>query len=124
MQWRRLASTVGAIFALGSLHLPTSATDNTGKYMVFGPGVSSCGEWTNLRRERSDYGISGWLTGYISAYNSLPNGISNIAQGTDVEGMLAWVDNYCAKNPLDKISTAASALVDELLTRSYGIKTP
>jgi hypothetical protein len=32
----------------------------------------------------------------------------------DWDGLIAWIDNYCAAHPLDKLDTAARSLVVEL----------
>lgn len=122
MVTRRLLVIVGAHLLLAAAQ-PVHAMDSTGKYTILGPGNLSCGEWLSIRRQGNDYAISSWVTGYVTAYNTFPNGKINIAGGTDVEGMLAWIDNYCAKNPLDKIAAAAVALSDELMGRALGTTT-
>jgi hypothetical protein len=44
----------------------------------------------------------------------------NIADGvsTDIDGMAAYIDNYCAKHPLENLDTATNDLVDTLVMRS------
>jgi hypothetical protein len=37
---------------------------------------------------------------------------------SDLDGQEAWIDNYCAQNPLDNLSGAAQALVAELRKRA------
>ena len=35
----------------------------------------------------------------------------NLAEGTDADGVFAWIDNYCSAHPLETIYSAAEALV-------------
>jgi hypothetical protein len=30
------------------------------------------------------------------------------SRGTDINGLFAWIDNYCATHPIDNIATATS----------------
>jgi hypothetical protein len=43
-----------------------------------------------------------------------------VAEGTDINGVFAWIDTYCAAHPLDPIAKAAIALVVELSKRQSG----
>jgi hypothetical protein len=45
------------------------------------------------------------------------SGVGDIAQGTDNLGGQAWVDNYCATNPLENIAGAAWKLIRYLKPR-------
>ncbi|MDD1450855.1 hypothetical protein NHF48_007550 [Sphingomonas sp. H160509] len=91
-------------------------------WMAYGPGVQSCGHWTQVRR---DGGIDNatmqtWLAGFISGQNavlSATNSITNILEGSDIPGANAWVDNYCAAHPLAPLSEAALKLSVVLFQR-------
>jgi hypothetical protein len=61
--------------------------------------------------------FAGWMTGYVTAYNAWVRSKVNIAEGTDGFGVMAWVDNYCAKAPLDNVATAAIKLIQHLKSR-------
>ena len=38
---------------------------------------------------------------------------------TDEAGMIAWMDSYCKKNPLDNIFTAAVRLSDAMMKKRH-----
>jgi hypothetical protein len=56
-----------------------------------------------------------WLDGFLSA--SVWFRQSNIAEGTDANGIYGWIDGYCTSHPLDQISDAAVSLLGELSKR-------
>ena len=90
--------------------------------MVVGHGNTSCGKWTQARGDRgaSSTIYGAWLGGFISGINMAdPIARDDLSEGTDFDGLLAWVDSYCAANPLDKVFTAAELLAAELLKRKY-----
>jgi hypothetical protein len=62
--------------------------------------------------------MTSWIQGFITAYNFDVPGPSDLTKGTDVDGLQAWMDNYCAQHPLANIADAAIALVDELSKRA------
>lgn len=103
----------GAFAALMSIAV-TSAW--AGSPVVLGNGAQSCGTWTRHRQQGNpewvDNGV--WVVGYISGYNAFGLGSSDVTAGTDTQGVWAWIDNYCANNPLDTIQVAATALILEL----------
>ena len=102
-------------------------------YMMLGAGPTSCGAWTQDHKSNpkspKGYAEDIWVTGYITAMNLwyLPRdrGISrNLAEGTDVDGLAGWIDNYCSANPLDNIADAAEALAVELATKWFAAHPP
>ena len=115
------------LFALlAALLLPATALSQgvpTPQYGVLGVGLKSCGTWTETRAQKGDDASTrmAWVGGFITAINSLSAGrespFTNITQGTDAEGLWAWIDNYCAQHPLDPFVFAAQALVGELVSR-------
>jgi hypothetical protein len=83
--------------------------------VVYGPGAISCGKWTDDRHNNpfaAGDDVS-WVLGYVSAYNVW--GKQDIPEGTDAAGMAAWIDNYCARNPLDSLAVAAEAMISAML---------
>lgn len=88
---------------------PSSSADGI---MIFGLGLTSCGSWTAAKTEgwHRDAYIS-WLAGFLSGINAAGVGrYGNAVQGTDMNGLIGWVDNYCAAHPLDNVSAAAENL--------------
>jgi len=93
-------------------------------YMVQGVGTRSCGTWTNEHRQQDFTSLAeakmsdAWVGGFITAYNYVgPDKSGDIGAGTDFPGMIAWIGNYCASNPLDTLGDAAEALVNQLYRR-------
>ena len=74
-----------------------------------GTGTASCGEWTSERR--NPYGGAGqqWVLGFLAG--AADYGGPDAFDGTDAEGVWAWIDRYCWQNPTDKLLTAAEAFV-------------
>ena len=102
-----------------SLILATVAVDlfvsNAGAsdYTAMGVGTNSCGSWTAARRTPTQIQAvldETWVQGFLSGVGSI--GISqgfNPLNGTDPDGVWAWIDSYCGAHPLDDIAVAAAA---------------
>jgi hypothetical protein len=93
------------------------------QYMVLGEGrATSCGTWQQERRTRSItlLGSQAWVLGYVTRANhdgAARGANANLTDGTDAEGLYAWIDNYCRANPLKNLASAAEELVGELRKR-------
>jgi hypothetical protein len=100
---------------------------------AFGVGTKSCAEWTRAEAERRPISSGGimltemgsditaqtqWITGFLTAYNYYQSATPNVAEGTDINGVFARIDTYCAAHPLDPIARAAIAVIDELSRRT------
>jgi hypothetical protein len=104
--------------------------------VVFGQGTVSCGAWTQERQANSHAGglAAQWVAGYLSGMNealnmgpdqakalsATPNALafSDALEGTDFDGLMAWMDNYCRADPLSKLYNAAYQLLRELRSRA------
>ena len=90
-------------------------------FMNLGQGALSCGRWATERRQNNFtlFPLEAWILGYLTAYNAWSeNAPADVSKGTDVAGLFAWIDNYCASNPIDDIATASAHLVKTLSVRS------
>jgi hypothetical protein len=98
---------------------PALGADASGNYSVLGHGTKSCGWWTTTRNNGDLQSLDAaiWVGGFITAYNLFTPGVYDITEGTDFEGRNAWIDNYCATNPLDSIADAAAGLMAFLNNR-------
>jgi hypothetical protein len=63
-----------------------------------------------------------WVLGFVTAANAYTqthgDSDGNLSKGTDTEGLYTWIDNYCGANPHDRLSTASTALMNDLLARN------
>jgi hypothetical protein len=89
--------------------------------MVYGAGMITCGEWQQYRssgNKPGSYQAQAWIDGYLSGSNGSGNGPDFIAPEPKNIAYYAWIDNYCAKNPLNPLMMAAFGLQQELLSRA------
>lgn len=86
--------------------------------MVLGEGTLSCGRWM-ADRKTYDMWLAdmAWVEGFLTGYNDFVPGAGNITAGTDVAGMEAFIDGYCANHPLNSLANSAEALIAAFLRR-------
>jgi hypothetical protein len=85
------------------------ATDTA---VTVGAGSVSCGYWIEVRSQTSlHHQLRQWVFGFISGFNWYTEGRQAIAQ--DQAAVVAFIDQYCKNNPLDSLSLAAAAIVQE-----------
>jgi hypothetical protein len=103
---------------IGSISTSVSAQESGSKKMIFGEGINSCGSWTQSQQTKSIYqGLSAqWVAGFLSGMNMQAD-VPNFLSGTDFNGVMGWMNNYCSANPLTSIADAAVALKDHLRSR-------
>ncbi len=86
---------------------------------VLGHGLTSCGTWTQAHTTDAPERLrmEDWIAGYLSDFNSLTDDpdVPDFLKDEDWDGLITWIDNYCATHPLDKLAKAAQALELELL---------
>ena len=109
------------LLVVGAIVVATSPVAHAEGRWVLGHGLSSCGAWTQARKMHNidQFPMEHWVAGYLSEANFVgpdleaPD-IPDLLKGEDWAGLADWIDNYCAAHPLDKLYTAANALVVEL----------
>jgi hypothetical protein len=97
--------------------LGMTQTVHARQQLVYGVGLSSCGQWLGERRAMTSDGVSSelqmmmssWVTGFVSAVLDV-DGNHNY-KSTDAHEMQAFLDQYCQKNPNDSLHHAAEALM-------------
>lgn len=83
------------------------------KHMV-GPLEFFCGKWVNTAKNTPRHEVlKTWIFGYLSGIN-VAMADPDFLKGRDVDGITAWVDNYCRRNPLHQITIAIDRLIEEL----------
>jgi hypothetical protein len=105
------------VVGVSLLAAPLSAAAADGSGLV---GVS-CGTWTQGRKSTDDalqFSRESFVLGFMSAIARLflPVG-SSLSEGTDVEGLFSYIDNYCAAHPLDNLAAASEVLSRELVAK-------
>jgi hypothetical protein len=115
---RRNVLTV-IIFILLAAPGAQARPDHNGSFTVLGTGAHSCGTWVADRKANGWAAVidEAWVVGFLSAYNLLGPSPDDITAGSDVNGATGWMDNYCTQHPLDTISVATQALINELNKR-------
>ncbi len=81
--------------------------------MIIGTGNQSCGYWTETRKGRdqaANLDLYSYAGGFLSSYN-LAFDKKDILAGTDMDGLMGWMDNYCQANPLNKIALGLMMLI-------------
>jgi hypothetical protein len=111
-----IRALVVAAIMLVAASLEASAQDR----IIFGEAGTSCRTWTQARQTKSrKAGLSAqWVAGYLSGSNVEADHPADVLVGTNFDGLMAWIDNYCRANPLDLVGTAALKLFDELKLRA------
>jgi hypothetical protein len=79
-------------------------------YTQTGFGVPDCGLWINGNRQPD----KAWLLGFLSGLNTDITNKDFLRKLNSAEQAYLFVDNYCRKNPLKKVSDAGVALFSEL----------
>jgi hypothetical protein len=106
------------VIAIASASMGCASAENK---MVYGAGMISCGEWRQFRStgdKPNSYQAQAWIDGYLSGSNASGDGPDFIApKPTDV-AYYAWIDNYCAQNPLNSLLEATFRLKKELASRA------
>ena len=89
--------------------------------MVYGAGMITCGEWQQHRssgNKLASYQAQAWVDGYLSGSNSSTDGVDFIAPKPSSIAYYAWLDNYCAQNPLNLLMAGVMKLEKELQARA------
>lgn len=83
---------------------------------VYGFGNASCRSWLTERKQQRVGGAhQAWVLGFVQG---LRYAGFRLRSGTDSLGLLAFVDSYCAEHPLDNISKATVALVENVQAKT------
>src|SRR5262245_27730434 len=108
--------TVRAIRVVAVLALTgamSTAQAQEGKFIV-GPRDFSCGMWTNTPKNTAQHDVlESWVLGYLSGINAESAG-GDFLRGREPGGLVAWIDDYCRRNPLHIITQSTNELIKEL----------
>jgi hypothetical protein len=89
---------------------------------IYGGGMITCAEWQNYRQTGNSpmsLQAQSYVDGFLSGFNFASEGPDFILLRTKPIALYAWIDNYCAGKPLDRLATAIIRLKDDLITRTH-----
>ena len=99
-----------AVLALAVAMSTAQSQEQEGKFII-GPRDFSCGKWTNTPKNTAQHDVLGsWVFGYLSGTNVENAGV-DFLRGRE---LMAWIDNYCQRNPVHGITQAINELIKEL----------
>ena len=119
MKWVCLGAS-----ALCLVNFSTAVAQDAPDIAIFSFEDITCAAWTRSRGDeilRAQYGT--WFRGFVSGYN-FGNSANQVVLGAmpDPAAVAAYVDRFCADNPLLAFVAAAVPLVQEI--REYRVPTP
>jgi hypothetical protein len=108
------------IVIVAALLAGTASAPASAQRTIIGHGLSSCGTWTQERREaRGAIPTRAWILGYLSGVNALDGDADFLAPvAVDSPAIFGWIDNYCRSKPLDNVQDAVNGLMIELRSRA------
>src|SRR5215472_4732824 len=68
----------------------------------------------STRQKKAQHDVQGsWVFGYLSGINAENAGV-DFLRGKEPDELMAWIDNYCQRNPVHGITQAINELIKEL----------
>jgi hypothetical protein len=118
---RPLLHSLLAVAILMSTVLQVVARSDNSSFTALTMGTHTCGAWLE-QRARPVSGrnqvYEGWVLGFLTAANLLNDSDTDLLKHIDGQSALAWIDNFCRANPLDRLDTATARLMHELIERA------
>jgi hypothetical protein len=93
------------------------AADKNG---IYAKRTESCGPYMKDRKSQNAAKVLNhavWIFGYVTAYNRQTPDTVDIRGGTEIDGILLWLDNWCKENPSKDMSDAMEAFTNEMHPR-------
>ena len=88
------------------------AADAGGNYAIWPLGASSCHRYaTTAADDAKRQPYRDFLTGYLTAYNTLADDTYNALGEMKLSAAMAWLDDYCDLHKLDGFERAIQQLV-------------
>jgi hypothetical protein len=109
---RRFAGWGCASIALVSSATVCPAYDSDG-FVSFGVGNKRCGQYVvDARQAERGFVYETWLSGYLTAFNAYNPGGADVLTGTDFDGAVVWIKDYCREHPSVVVHAAAVRLIE------------
>jgi len=94
--------------------IPVRGSDAKGNDVALGFGLEACQTFLQARSNGLDLPYRHWLTGYLTAVNTLTKDTVDMRGTTDIDGMLGLLEHYCIKHRDHSFSRAVEFLVTDL----------
>ena len=110
-----------AVIVLMSWCQASMAADKNGYYMVKGPGLMSCRNWTFERthvKKLHHRTYEAWLDGFISAYNKLTPNIRGVEFSPSENVIEKFLDDYCKTNPNRGFFRAVEKAIEDIILKT------
>jgi len=115
MKWK-----TGILLSMAMATGASDASDADGNYVVWGAGATSCNTYLTARETDADLSKhKGFLMGYLTAYNAMTPDTVRISGNSDLNDLLAWLDDYCDGHRLDSFERAIKHLLQDLEPRKW-----
>ena len=87
---------------------------------ISGQGNMSCRVWADARKldDVNTIAYEAWVQGFLTGVNWTGVMNTDLIKGSNKECWFTWMDNYCLKNPRNRIIDGAYIFVFELESRS------
>lgn len=83
-----------------------------------GFGSPDCGQWIS---QPDSISYKAWLVGYMSGLNQMYSLDGNkgdpLERINSINQMFLWMNNYCTKNPLNRVSSGGVEMFIELMKK-------
>jgi hypothetical protein len=110
-----------SVLVIGLLVMSPTRAAEVNK-LAYGAGMVTCGEWQKYRttgNKSATSQLEAWIDGFLSGYNMSESESDDIlAPRPQSVAYYAWIDNYCAQNPLNPVASAAILLKNDLVARA------
>ena len=103
--------SLGAISVFALLMLLGATAQS--KVVTYGTGLKSCEVYLVAKEQQSadEVAFIDWLSGYMSAANSISNSVNNILGDTNLLRATFWLDRFCHAHPQAQVAVALDLLV-------------
>lgn len=104
-----------ASIALASMLIAVASWVSSAQAQTFvslGYGGVPCTDW-NSRKAIEGKAYEAWMLGYISSYNAYVFKGPNVVEGSDIDELRTWVDDYCKHHPQENFDAVVRLLIEE-----------
>lgn len=112
-----ILSLITALIALGCLSAFAGGASAEENDDLFKYGSQSCDEWVR-HSDLTDAETPKWFLSLVAGLSQGGGYRIDLQKEIKPDEAKAWLDGYCAANPLDGLAVAATVLTNELAARA------